>query len=167
MFKDYIVMNALRNKKLKPLARSIGYPLGFFRVGQRVRLTNELVYLNTFLGTVALRFCLSKYPDIEQKTKDEIVEVFTKKLLSAYFPKSMFPVYEQRLGTWGNLFREFEDLYQYAKDMSQLVTTFYQYLTKTPCDEMKEAMLSLRFNAYMGLFIGSITKTLEDVQFVQ
>jgi len=74
----------------------------------------------------------------------------------------MFLDYEQRPGTWGKLFEKLEDEAQYQKDMSHLVTTFYQFLTKSPCDTMKEAGLSLRFNGYMRLFIQSINVMIHD-----
>ena len=160
--KDYVSMNALQGKEFKSLAKSIGYPLGLFKFHNRVMLANELVFLNAFLGTVTLRLCFSEHPEVKQDVVDEIVDIFTKQLLSQWLPDSMFPDYKQRLGTWGNLFKEFEDGDQYQKDMSQLVTTFYQCLTKSPCDEMKEAMLTLRFNGYMKLFIGSINVMIQE-----
>ncbi len=59
--KDYVSMSALQGKELKSLAKSIGYPLGIFKVHNRVMLTNELVFLNAFLGTVTLKLCFSYF----------------------------------------------------------------------------------------------------------
>ena len=160
--KDYVSMNALRGKELKSLAKSIGYSFGFLKFHKRAMLTTELVFLNAFLGTVTLRFCFSEYPEFKQDVVDEIIEIFTRELISQWMPDSMLSDYEQRLCTWGKLFEKYEDEDQYQKDMSQLVTTFYHYLTKNRCDEMNEAMLSLRFNEYLKLLIMSIIVMIQD-----
>ncbi len=164
--KDYMSLNALRGKELKSLSKSIGYPLGFlnglFNFHNRAMLTYELVFLNAFLGSVTLRLCFRDHHEFEQDVADEVVQAFTRELLSQWLPDSMFPDYEQRLVVWNTLFEEFENEQQYQEDMSTLVTTFYQHLTNNSCDEMKETVLTLRFNGYMRLFIQSINVMLQD-----
>ena len=39
---------------------------------------------------------------------DEVVQAFTRELLSQWLPDPMFPDYEQRLAVWRKLFEEFE-----------------------------------------------------------
>jgi len=80
--KDYISQNALRGKELKSLAKSIGYPLGIFKFHNRVMLTNELVFLNAFLGTVTLKLCFSEHSGIPQSVIDEIIETYTRSLIT-------------------------------------------------------------------------------------
>ncbi len=160
--RDYISENALRGKELKSLAKSIGYPLSFFKYQNRSQLTTELVFLNGYLGTVTLKLCFSKHPKIPQLVVNEIIETYTKNLINQWLPDSMFSDYQKRLNAWASLFQKFENKDQYQKDISKLATTFYEFLTKTPCNQNKELMLILRFNGYMKLFIGSINMMIND-----
>jgi|GEM_PF-6491756 len=161
--KDYVSMSALQGKELESLAKSIGYPLGIFKFHKRVMLTNELVFLNAFLGTVTLKLCFSEHPEIPQGVIDEIIETYTRSLISQWLPDSMFSDFQQRLNVWADLFQEFENEDQYQKDISKLVTTFYEFLNNTPCDQQTELMLTMRFNGYMKLFIGSINVMIQDL----
>ena len=92
--KDYVSLNALCGKELKSLSKSIGYPLGFlnglFNFHNRAMLTNELVFLNAFLGSVTLRLCFSEHHEFEQDMIDTVVQMFTRELLSQWLPDSMF-----------------------------------------------------------------------------
>jgi len=78
-------------------------------------------------------------------------------------PDSMFSAFQQRLNVWAHLFQEFENEDRYQEDILKLVTTFYEFLTKTPCDQQKELTLTMRFNGYMKLFIGSINAMIQDL----
>jgi hypothetical protein len=160
--KDYVSQNALRGKELKSLAKSIEYPLSIFKYDNRGMLTNELVFLNTFLGTVTLKRCFSEHPEISQDVVDDIIEKYTKNLLNQWLPDFMLSDYQRRLDIWAGLFREFDNVDQYQKDISKLATSFYESLVKTPCDHQKELMLTMRFNGYMKLFTGSINVMIED-----
>jgi len=161
---DYISMYALTSKELKSVAQSIGYPLGIFKPFKRNRLNNELVFLYAFIGTVTLKGCLSNFPGVSKDDETEIVQLYVDRLLNRWMPKSMFPYYKARLEIWGQLFNNLQDEEDYQKSISILTRTFYEFLMKTPCDEMKEAMLTLRFNGYIRNFIGSIENMLEETR---
>lgn len=162
--KDYISMHALAKKELKSLAESIEYSLGVFKIGNRLRLRQELVFLYAFLGASAIRICFRKCNNVEQGVVDTIVEVYTKKLISQWLPRSAFSDYEDRLAAWTPLFdiewlcpedeaEAMDGAQAYAEAMGQLARTFYEFLTGRSCDAMKELMLGARFNKYMENFI--------------
>ena len=162
--KDYVSMNALRGKELKSLAKSIGYPFGIFKFHNRLMLTNELVFLDAFLGTITLKLCFSEHSEIPQSVVGEIVETYTRSLISQWLPDFMFSDFQKRLNVWAELFQEFENEDQYQEDISKFAITFYEFLNKTPCDKQKELMLTMRFNGYMKLFIESINAMIQDLK---
>jgi len=160
--RDYVSQNALNKKELKSFAEMIEFPWGITKFHSRAILTNELVFLNAFIGTVALRACFKYYPKISQTIIDEIIDMYTKGLMQQWLPASMFAEYQQRLNIWKDLFHEFENIDKYSNDMTRLSKTFYEFFNKEQCDEMKECKLILRFNGYMKLFMHYIHQMIED-----
>ncbi|GAF74049.1 unnamed protein product [marine sediment metagenome] len=161
--RDYISENALRGKELKSLSKSIGYPLGIFRFNNRAILTSELVFLNVFLGTVALKVCFSENPDIPDDVLNEIIEVFKRNLINQWLPESMYSDYQERLNIWDKFFEDVQNEDKYQEGISKLAKTFYEFLTKSPCNQQNELMLTMRFNGYMKLLIESINVMIEDL----
>ena len=148
------------------LAKSINYPLGFFKIGNRIRLTNELLFLYAFMGGAALRICFKEYQDFHEYDVDSIVQIYQNNLINQWIIKSVQPEFDIRLNSWADLLKNSPDYHeQYAEDLEKLTETFYKFLTQSPCNPHNKLMLTARFNGYMGRFIQSIYSFIEVSQF--
>lgn len=152
---NHISQNALSSRELRAVAQSIGYPLGIFRWHKKLRLTNELVFLNAFFGSVMLRVYFDECDHVPQAVAEEMRERFARNLIDQWMSESMFRDYDKRLAVWGRLFVVWDDE-QYLEDMGVLVRTFYEFLTGAACDARKEMMLTMRFNGYAKRYLQSI-----------
>ena len=152
---DYISQNALSRKELRSVAESIGYRLGLLPWGNKLRLTNELVFLNAFFGSVMLRVYFEESDLVPNDVAEEIRERFSHNLLNQWMPAEMFEDYDRRLAVWGGLFAVWDDQ-EYLEEMGVLARTFYEFLTNTACDQGREMMLAMRFNGYAKLYLQSI-----------
>ena len=158
---EHISHNALAGRELKSLAQSIGYRLSFFSPMKRLNLTNELVFLNAFMGSAAIRACANVNPGIPGSDVEQMADEYVSKLLSRWLPDSMRSDYEERLSVWRNIVLDPSDADAYAADLRVLVDTFYVSLTKNPLDEQSELMLTGRFNGYMKLHMQSVMSLMQ------
>ena len=97
MFEEQISHNALAGRELKSLAHSIGYRLSFFSPMKRMNLTNELVFLNAFMGSAAIRACSTLHSAIPQSDVEQMIGEYVSKLLSRWLPAWKRSDYEERL----------------------------------------------------------------------
>jgi len=158
---EHISHNALANRELKALAQSIGYRLGFFNTIKRMNLTNELVFLNAFMGSAAIRACSDINPAISEADVKQMIDEYVSKLLSRWLPDSMHSDYEERISVWGNLVLDPGDTEAYPGALRVLVETFYVSLMEKPIDEQSELMLTARFNGYMKLYMQSVMSLIQ------
>jgi hypothetical protein len=164
-FKDYISTNAMRGKELRSVAKSIGYSLNSFLTSStRVNLTNELAFLNAFLGTIAIKWGFEDCPEFPKNIVDEIVETYKRELIKQWLPDFMFSEFQKRLEVWGELFQDLSSGLEYQEDLTKLASTFYEFLTKNPCNPKNEIMLTMRFNSYLKLQIGTIKVMIQDLR---
>ena len=159
---EHISHNALAGRELKSLAKSIGYRLSIFKPLKKLRLTNELVFVNSFLGSVALRLSSQQYPLISENETEEMVEQYVSKLLSRWLAPSMHREYEDRLEIWKGLFEDLSDDVRYQRHLRIFTDIFYVGLTEKALDKHSELMLTARFNGYMKLYLQSVALLMDQ-----
>ena len=91
-FRDFISRKALSGKELKSISKSVNYKLSILKPLNKTILNNELVYLNTYLGCVAIKYCFSVKSKFSASVVDEITDIYKRNLILQWIPKSFKPV---------------------------------------------------------------------------
>lgn len=161
-FEEQISYNALAGRELKALAHSIGYRLSFFRPMQKMYLTNELVFLNAFMGSAAIRACSALHSAVPNSDIEPMIGEYVSKLLSRWLPAGRRSEYKDRLARWGSIVLDPSDSETYPDDLRALVDAFYVSLTEKTLDEHREIMLTARFNVYMKMYIEGVMSLMQQ-----
>jgi len=165
-FRDFISDNALNGKELKSIAKVINYRLSVIKPLNRVKLTNELVNLNAFLGSITIKQCFSQ-SEFTSKTIDEIIEKFVNALLLQWIPESFNPIdyfQNNRMNIWVKLLRNLDSTDQVMKDMSDLSESFYHNLTNKQCTINYSSLLAIRFNRYVLIYADYIQQMIDKFE---
>ncbi len=164
--KNFISDRALRDKELKSIAKAIDYKLSVFKPTNRLKLSIELVYLNTFLGSIILRQSFSQ-SEFTSETVDEIIEIFVNNLLLQWIHKSYEPVEyykSNRLNKWERLLKDLDSSDQIMNDFKILTDSFYTDLTNKQINPIFISMLTIRFNRYLFIYADYILQMIDNFE---